>query len=669
MALMHRTVYHSSAGEAFARVARRSFYGWLQSRDQSIDISRVGKHGRYQELGKNFRAREDSVETDGSKSFRYSQIVTNEHGTYSSQLTVVEKQGMALAQLDVHAPREDAQFSSPALARTLIERASAKRITVSSLDGSSLFTPSFRVCRADKVGELLDRVIENPDRDTTTLLVGTSPSWGVARTQEIFEPFVSKSVGVANLWLMDPEATEEFNMMVQEEYQVYPSTIRAFQPGVDTQKRGDALRHRYIPQKDLFGANYRSTASISAKLYHLSRLTPLRQPLPDLLKQADRDLTEHVHRLRLQGEERQPVRELLRGNIAAKPKSEPDVTERHPLRVKTPGEESTTSTRFLAERPRLSPPLSPRPAPQPIETKEPVPAPKTEALTEKIDSSPELQKAQEQVSVLRETLLDVAELLAIPTRDSVDLESLVYEIADVADGAEKRLRETEEYANELQADNQRLAGVKDTDDNQMSYLFEEIDRYEQMETRLLEENQHLRLSLQKLNAPLGAYTVAPLDEPTSMSELLERLAKGNWNVKFTGNEKKAIALDQRPTSSQIAGLAWRVVQTLQSYSELPPEKREGMEAFIDKGIFGVAPNKFSPTETKSVRENENFNRQRYLPVPETVSPNKRVYMYPHFKLAYDGGKQPRLHYFDALDIDGCFYIGYIGEHLSSRMTT
>ncbi len=41
----------------------------------------------------------------------------------------------------------------------------------------------------------------------------------------------------------------------------------------------------------------------------------------------------------------------------------------------------------------------------------------------------------------------------------------------------------------------------------------------------------------------------------------------------------------------------------------------------------------------------------------------------HFRLSHDNGKAMRMHVYDAVDVDGKIYIGYIGEHLPSRLTT
>ncbi|SMF05087.1 hypothetical protein L603_001600000240 [Cellulosimicrobium cellulans J34] len=57
-----------------------------------------------------------------------------------------------------------------------------------------------------------------------------------------------------------------------------------------------------------------------------------------------------------------------------------------------------------------------------------------------------------------------------------------------------------------------------------------------------------------------------------------------------------------------------------------------------------------------------------LRVPRSVDATGSVFMGAHFKIAQSGTIWPRMHYHDAVDVDGHIYVGYLGPHLPTQKT-
>ncbi len=64
-----------------------------------------------------------------------------------------------------------------------------------------------------------------------------------------------------------------------------------------------------------------------------------------------------------------------------------------------------------------------------------------------------------------------------------------------------------------------------------------------------------------------------------------------------------------------------------------------------------------------------WGEEREFPVPSDVSPDGRIQMVAHFKVAQNDTFAPRMHYYDDTKGTGKIYIGYIGRHLTNRGTS
>lgn len=656
MALLHRTSYYSIQTENFFDAAERAFYSWMEgrSRNEVIDLSLIGRNGMFGEVGAGHRAREEKFNIGSDHYARYSQMVTGDNGVYSSQLTIAQSGYEAWAQLEVFAPRVDSVFRSPALAREIVEATSSLGVDIWPVHQTpsekrrrfwERYTPSLQRIRVDEVGAFLDDVIDHDQRRITAVVAGTSHGFGYKQTLEKFESMAKQSVGVATLWVLDPDATDEFNKLVEEEFRVFPSSIRAFQPGMNTQEVSGAHTHRYIPTRDIFGARALPLGVLQNRLYHNARMAALRQPVPEQLIAADQLIRDRTHQRRL-SEPSGPRLTLRDRLMPTKPETrEPSPAPDAKRPVPKPAQELDQDVLNL-------------PPAKPVET--------THVKKPSVASPTVIDDGEEVLSTLRV----VAGLLDIENFETLSPTDLVLSIGEIADQEREKARGLTAYAEELERTRSELEREKATEERELDDSLDELSKIEERELDLTQQIAHLQVQLARLNAPSEVYEAPESQAPETMREVLDRLTEPQFSsVEFTGDRKEACELDDRSNAALIARVAWQAVEVLRGYASLPEGQRQNVHTYITSQNVGLPPNKHAGSETRDLQNNSALSQARYLPVPTSVNPAGREYMWAHFKLSQAGGKAPRMHYYDATHVDGKIYIGYIGKHLPSRLTT
>ncbi|WP_236238796.1 hypothetical protein [Streptomyces sp. CC228A] len=160
--------------------------------------------------------------------------------------------------------------------------------------------------------------------------------------------------------------------------------------------------------------------------------------------------------------------------------------------------------------------------------------------------------------------------------------------------------------------------------------------------------------------------------PSSFAQILEHIA-GMRHVHFTGNPKEALELDDQAYGSSWVRTAWEALLALRDFADAAigggahGDFRTWCER-APRGAHTISPRKIVRGESKTVKANPCWRRQRTFPVPEYVHPSRRLFMGAHLRIGGGNTVAPRLHYFDGACARHGVFIGYIGPHLTNTLT-
>ncbi|MFF4796595.1 hypothetical protein ACFY2M_44960 [Streptomyces sp. NPDC001276] len=184
----------------------------------------------------------------------------------------------------------------------------------------------------------------------------------------------------------------------------------------------------------------------------------------------------------------------------------------------------------------------------------------------------------------------------------------------------------------------------------------------------------LQKHLMKVGAGAAAYTPvsAPEDVPESFEELLGRIGRLP-RLHFTGSRKVTLELDAQAYGSSWVRMTWDALLALRDFAEAAATKRTGCDfkqwcSGAPEGVRTISPRKIVRDESKTVKNNSAWRRERTFPVPEHVSSARKVFMGAHVRVGGGNTIAPRLHYYDGARAERGIYIGYIGPHLTNTLT-
>ncbi|MBK3525371.1 MULTISPECIES: hypothetical protein [Streptomyces] len=244
----------------------------------------------------------------------------------------------------------------------------------------------------------------------------------------------------------------------------------------------------------------------------------------------------------------------------------------------------------------------------------------------------------------------------------------LFEILEEA-GREQRVRadEIRDLKNELQR----------ARSDEITLIAEYDEQY-----RELHEARAQLVTVQKRLLALGAAEAAyaPDDSgpaaPESFAEILERIEEMP-RVHFTGARKITLELDDQAYGSSWVRMAWDALLALRDYADASADACAGGPVFRDfkqwcedapDGKHSVSPRKVVRDESKTVKSNAAWRRERTFPLPEHVEPSGRLFMGAHVRIGGGNTVAPRLHYHDAACAEHGLFIGYIGPHLTNTLT-
>ena len=668
MPLKQRTVQYSLNGHKLLDASKDAFYKWA-NRKNNVDLGTIGVDGELALIGENTFAQFVKFDRDGLEGTRFIHEITNDGGTYRTELTTVRKGNEGWVQADVYAPRDNARFSPPAIPRYLLEAADSNGINL--LDGSmfNVYSPAPRSPKVDEIGRLLDESVNLSLRGQSVVIAGSDGTSNLNNWRESLEDILHPVQGLATFWLLDPESTKEFNQIVLPEFRVYPFSMHYFAPGVDTEEPSDSRHHRYFSSKEIVQdlRRFRGNRGFTGRrIYHLARSAALRNPLPVELKQAD-----------------ELLRQSSTDQIVA------SLQPAMPLRTRIKQESLFTLPEWApidqleidlwtSPKPPVPDRIKQQPKAKPSGGKNNGVLPVQEDLfgsvqeishdepsQEKLASS-EGQKQAVDLKIAHAITLLSAEI-GLPIEVETIDENYLMEIFAYAEqglkanSIQEKLLKTRQNLDKVQQE-------RDYAESLVEELYSELDDLESEASQERVRASNFWVKLQSSGNTDSDWSDPTVNYPVTITEVLDRFKELKF-LQFTGDVKRAKILDDRDNSSAIARNCWTFLTSLNSYAEQWEFGYKGVQKYLNANITPANPTHHAPNESKSVRETEKYKKERLLPVPIDVDSSGLAYMYAHYRLSKTTGKAARLHYLDDMEKTGKIYIGHIGSHLTSNGTT
>ncbi|WP_133258209.1 hypothetical protein [Streptomyces sp. V2] len=209
--------------------------------------------------------------------------------------------------------------------------------------------------------------------------------------------------------------------------------------------------------------------------------------------------------------------------------------------------------------------------------------------------------------------------------------------------------------------------------NETLLIAEYDEQYRELHTARA-QLRALQRHLVTLNAAEAAYTPVTdsEDTPESFEELLSRFDTLP-RLHFTGQRKVTLELDAQAYGSSWVRMTWDALLALRDFAEAAASGEANSDfkqwcADAPDGVRAISPRKVIRDESKTVKSNTSWRRERTFPVPEHVDPARRIFMGAHVRVGGGNTISPRLHYYDGACAEHGIYIGYIGPHLTNTLT-
>ena len=588
--------------------------------------------------------------------------------SFRVRLSETDKKGEWNTSLALHSPtREDGWLSirvghsggipaaTPKVARYLLQVLDVR-------DAGYQIVAGAPVIRPDEVEDLIDAVCD-PDRSGLLFLAGTD-----VQNADLFTPFTERIEkiarrihGLAQVVILDPAATEQFNAGMGSTHAAHPWTIRSYSTDVDPAWAPDARRHRILGTERFAREEDAAIASIllrAARSHASSHELPAnaRLVLKNLNRVEDRLLVDSL----IASETEAPA--------APPPKAATTTPEVEP---ETSGE-TTESKRAEDDTER-------KPAEQPT----------TERRATDPDAHADPHAAESPQVTEPDLSKEVSEYLAMfeMTKQSLGIEELtpeaLHQALHTASRADEQARSRQETADrvskELVERQQRIEALEDQLDEARNSAEDALIEQRMAEEERLaaqDEARWLRKQFTEHGRHDLAYASVPQDQltqaPEGFEELVTRLPELEaCGVVFTGDTGTATGLDDQDTLGSIVTVAWDCLLVLTDYVKA---KREGdydgnvMQYLLNNpsGYRAVSKKRFGEKEASSTLHR--WSNERIFPVPADVREEGEVLMEAHFKLPHCGMVTPRVHFYDNTHDDGKVYVGYIGPHLRTKAT-
>lgn len=479
-------------------------------------------------------------------------------------------------------------------------------------DGRLEFTDQPQLFRGDDVPRLIDSITDD-QRHGLIFVAGTSAAMG-----DQVDPFANEVgkwarevYGLAQVIVLDPSATDEFNRQVGRAFEAPPWSIRTYQPNVLLDVPDDGRRHRFLGTRSLADLSDRRLQQL---LGSVARRQAAMRPKDTEVERVKRRFERHEnHRLVAQ----------LAASETAPPQQR--LPETRPPRIdnRLPGWDA--DEQLLSAQAELR----------------------------------ELAAIRRLLNVDRVTVADIQRLLGAPGEREGEkeaaraLQARVDELQLRVEGLEDRNTAFEE----LLSDEQMATEVVrlDLDDREAKIRW--------LESRLKSAGDYEAL-----------YATVPdeffADRPATFDDLLSRIEKIAC-LEFTGDPSHVAELNSIDTNNAALRVAWDATLTMIDYAKARAEGAwdGSLDQYLKNtpsGFRTFPTGKFAHTETSATMTQHGAERR--MPVPTSFRASGFAVMKAHFKLAQIGMTSPRMYVLDAHPSVPCLFIGYLGPHLTNTQT-
>ncbi|MEV0679363.1 hypothetical protein AB0I60_22855 [Actinosynnema sp. NPDC050436] len=587
-------------GGRVEKLVREQWHAWLRSKGYAADVLvpggfltlAEGVQGQLLELR----------DRNGARSIRTTLVEDRADERWTTRLTVHvrgDQRARPWLWLDVECSAAR-RPGIPRLARNLLQ-------VLPGLDGTTrLDTGPRRVGRSD-VGPVVESVCD-PRRRGLLFVAAADEQIDLGGWTQYVEKLVKDTVGLAGAYVLDAEATREFNNAVGPMHAVAPWTVRTFRSGAEPDDPVDAGRHRTLGTgRILEDSDHR----IAGMLGRRAREAVIEAPLPN-------------HAIRVDRRFEQQVDQRLVAPLAD--------TRPVPAPVTRSGTTPTDVPPGAVDRPHLPPGLLTA----------------VEALRDVL--GPDGCTAERVRDLTRAALVG-------RQREARDLEIT------------ERLRDYEEKVAELHEARDELR--RQLEDSQLEQLVadEELDRSRSTVRhlqRLLSQTSRaaeawsepdhsaLEERPQDYEALLDTFTTLDHVVFTGNRSQITGLDEHDRNGIWVGKIYDVLqALDDYATAT------------------LNGDCHTDVDGYLRKtpGTYRTYPaQRHARDESADVHKNAKYRTARVLRVPVEVAADGATFMGAHFKIAQNGMFSPRLHYYDDVKGSRKIYVGYIGRHLPTKRT-
>lgn len=479
-------------------------------------------------------------------------------------------------------------------------------------DGSIQFLDHPMVFHQTDVDQLV-ALLADGQRNGLVFVAGTSvvDDLPIERFVDKVGQWSKEVYGLAQIVVLDPAATVDFEEKVGAKLAAPAWTIRTYQPGLELSDQTDSRRHRILGTRRLADQPDRRTRSL----------------LGDIARKqaADRELPASVRRVRRRFQ-RLENRRLVDAVEAVRPEPSPTVP--------------------------------------------PAPATDVAASGKAQEASAVEESASAEVSGVTAMVKRIFKLPRVTESALLQIASRLATVAGHGDALAKLHSRVEELQSRVEGlEDERKALTEVLEDEQTAHEVALLD-VDNRDARI----RWLESKLSKLGDHESSYLDTPnefaTERPGSFEELLQRIEELE-GIEFTGDPNEVARLSVMDTNDAALRTAWEAVEVVADYarSRRSGDFDSGLDHYLKSAPDGYRtfpPGKWAQSETGTTMNA--YGAERIFPVPKSVDPTARVEMKAHFRLARIGRSSPRMYVYDCHPAHALVCIGYIGTHLTNTQT-